>query len=49
MKPSRSVLPQLVLLVVAALGLACGSKTFRQGQSAAKKGDWDLAVARFAA
>ena len=47
MKPPRLVSRRLVLAVVATLALGCASKTFRQGKSAAKRGDWDLAVARF--
>ena len=37
----------MVLAVAVTLATGCASKTFRQGKSAAEKGDWDLAVARF--
>ena len=47
MRPSRLVFRQVVLAIAATLAIGCASKTFRQGKSAAKKGDWDLAVARF--
>lgn len=44
MRPSRLA----VLLLVVALAPACAARlAYRQGSSAAQKGQWDLAVARF--